>query len=88
MNHLFFEICKKTFIIFRINQKFDNIPSNNKKIDFVDKRLMNFTCWCKGNTEEKYLNLKIIITEPYSSIVQSNLKIYLSFHSKEVIGIE
>ena len=34
MTYLFFGICKKYLMTFRINQKFDNIPRNNTNIDF------------------------------------------------------
>ena len=41
ITHLFFGFCKKSSIIFRIDQKFDNIPRKNTKIEFFKKILIN-----------------------------------------------
>ena len=52
------------------------------------KYYSSFNFWWKGKTEEMYFNFKTTVTKPYSSIVQSNLTIYLFLHSKQVIGTE
>ena len=41
MTHLFSNFAKNISYFFRINQKFDIIPRNNTKIDFIEEIVIN-----------------------------------------------